>query len=121
MDESFDTAWRQVALGVLSWCRREMRDDDQAAELCQRVMIRAWRGHATFRGDCAYQTWVVRIAIHEAARLHAAIARRREREERVSIQVGHEARRAQVERGRRGGHELPGETERLAIHEKLGC
>lgn len=80
MSTSFDEAWRVVAPGVARWCRREMGDDARADELFQRVMIRAWRGHARFRGDCAYETWVTRMAAREAARLHATAARTRTRE-----------------------------------------
>jgi DNA-directed RNA polymerase specialized sigma24 family protein len=57
-----------------------MRDDARADELFQHVMIRAWRGHTSFRGDCAYLTWVTRIAVREAARLHAVEADQRTRQ-----------------------------------------
>lgn len=77
MDTSFDDAWRAVAPGVQRWCLRETGDAARAAELLERVMIRAWRGHAAFAGDCAYATWVTRIAGREAARLHAEATRTR--------------------------------------------
>jgi RNA polymerase sigma factor (sigma-70 family) len=69
----FDQLWRSVRPAVLGYCRHLMRNASDAEELYQRVMVRAWRGHATFRGDSAYLTWVVRIAAREASRLQAQI------------------------------------------------
>jgi RNA polymerase sigma factor (sigma-70 family) len=46
-----------------------MRDAHDADDLYQRTAIRAWRGHASFRGDSSYLTWVMRILDREAARL----------------------------------------------------
>ncbi len=74
-DETFTVAWAVARPHVLAFCRRTVWDPADADELCQRVAIRAWRGHATFRGDCAYLTWVIRIAEREAVRMGADASR----------------------------------------------
>jgi RNA polymerase sigma factor (sigma-70 family) len=62
---------------VRTFCRRAFSDHADAEDLFQRIAIRAWRGHATFRGDCAYPTWVMRIAEREVARMAAERTRSR--------------------------------------------
>lgn len=68
---TFDEEWARVRPQVAAHCRRLTWNDAEADELFQRVAIRAWRGHSSFRGDCDYLTWVVAIARREAARYAA--------------------------------------------------
>jgi DNA-directed RNA polymerase specialized sigma24 family protein len=68
---SFEQAWPPIAAQVAAICRAQARNGIDAEELQQRVMIRAWRGHQSFRGDSSYLTWVRQIITREASRLAA--------------------------------------------------
>jgi len=68
---AFEDAWRLIAIQVARSCRWHTRDEHDADDLYQRVMIRAWRGHATFRGESSYLAWVRAIVVREAGRLAA--------------------------------------------------
>lgn len=52
---------------VYAFVRRRIGDADQAADLTQECFLRAWRGIAGFRGDCAFRTWLYRIALRLVA------------------------------------------------------
>ena len=52
---------------------RLLSDPDEAGEVAQEVMLRAWRGIARFQGRSSYFTWLYRIALNEANR---ALAKR---------------------------------------------
>jgi len=52
---------------------RLLSDPDEAAEVAQEVMVRAWRGIRRFQGRSSYFTWLYRIAVNEANR---ALAKR---------------------------------------------
>ena len=58
LDELFGRYHARVAL----WCLRIAGDRDRAADLAQDVMIRAYRGLATFRGGSKFSTWLFTIA-----------------------------------------------------------
>jgi hypothetical protein len=77
---AFDEAWAGVRQYVLAYCRRHTRTASDAEDLCQRIAVRAWRGHPTFRGDSAYLTWIMRIAEREAVRFAAGPGRIGDRE-----------------------------------------
>ncbi len=47
---------------------RLLGDRDEAADVAQEVMLRAWQGIARFRGQSSYFTWLYRIAVNEANR-----------------------------------------------------
>jgi RNA polymerase sigma-70 factor (ECF subfamily) len=49
----------------------------EAADVCQEVFIRAYRGLGGFRGGAAVGTWLFRITFNEVARLKRAGALRR--------------------------------------------
>ncbi len=68
-ENTFEQAWNSIAPQVSARCRQLTRDSHDAEELYQRTAVRAWRGHASFRGTSSYLTWVMRIADREAARL----------------------------------------------------
>jgi RNA polymerase sigma-70 factor (ECF subfamily) len=65
---------------------------DDAAELLQETMIKAFRGLANFQGDSSFYTWFFRIA------LNLALSKRRRRK------LG--GREVSIESGAPGGHEL---------------
>jgi RNA polymerase sigma-70 factor, ECF subfamily len=41
-----------------------LRDEDAARSLVQDTFLKAWRSEASFRGECAPSTWLMRIAIN---------------------------------------------------------
>jgi RNA polymerase sigma-70 factor (ECF subfamily) len=45
---------------------RMLRDRDEAAELTQEAMVRAWENLSRFRGDSPFAGWLSRIAIYLA-------------------------------------------------------
>jgi len=47
---------------------RLLGDPDEAGEVAQEVMVRAWRGITRFQGRSSYFTWLYRIAVNEANR-----------------------------------------------------
>jgi RNA polymerase sigma-70 factor, ECF subfamily len=61
---------------------RLLGDPDEAGEVAQEVMFRAWRGIGRFQGRSSYFTWLYRIAVNEANR---ALARRERRPASVPL------------------------------------
>jgi RNA polymerase sigma-70 factor, ECF subfamily len=49
---------------------------DEAADVAQEVLLRAWRGIGGFRGGSSFFTWLYRIAMNEATRSRQRAARR---------------------------------------------
>jgi RNA polymerase sigma-70 factor (ECF subfamily) len=64
---------------------RLLGDPDEAGEVAQEVMVRAWRGITRFQGRSSYFTWLYRIAVNEANR---ALERRARRPASVPIGPG---------------------------------
>ena len=61
---------------------RLLGDPEEAGEVAQEVMLRAWQGIPRFQGRSSYFTWLYRIAVNEANR---ALERRARRPASVSI------------------------------------
>jgi RNA polymerase sigma-70 factor, ECF subfamily len=55
---------------------RLLGDPDEAGDVAQEVMLRAWQGITRFQGRSSYFTWLYRIAVNEANRALAKRARR---------------------------------------------
>jgi RNA polymerase sigma-70 factor (ECF subfamily) len=57
---------------VFLWCARRLRDEDQAVDLAQEVLVSAYRGLGAFEGRALYSTWVYTIMRN---RCHRAMRR----------------------------------------------
>jgi RNA polymerase sigma-70 factor (ECF subfamily) len=63
--DAFETLYRQHSGRVYALCLRLVAGDtSDATELMQDVFVRAWRSLATFRGDCAFASWLHRLAVN---------------------------------------------------------
>ncbi len=63
---SFDLLVQKYQNKLLHLVSRYVKDPDTALDVVQDAFIKAYRGLATFRGDCAFYTWIYRIAINTA-------------------------------------------------------
>jgi RNA polymerase sigma-70 factor (ECF subfamily) len=62
---AFETLYKESAGRVYALCLRlRAGDKGDATELMQDVFVRAWRSLATFRGDCAFSSWLHRLAVN---------------------------------------------------------
>lgn len=64
-----------------------LRDRAAAEELTQDVLLAAWRGRETFRGDSALETWVMRIAVN-LLRNHVRTERFKFWRRAVQVEIG---------------------------------
>jgi RNA polymerase sigma factor (sigma-70 family) len=79
-NEEFEAEWQAASRHVERACRYALSDSDLCGDVVQQVAIRAWRGSATFRGDCPFSMWVERIAKNEISRAIGRLARQRSRD-----------------------------------------
>jgi len=49
---------------IFRFIMASLRDRDAAETLTQETFLRAWSARASFRGDCAPNTWLMRIAVN---------------------------------------------------------
>ena len=78
--EEFEAQWQSASRQVERACLYALSDPELSADVVQQIAIRAWRGAATFRGDCPFKLWVLKIARNEINRAIQRLARRRFRE-----------------------------------------
>jgi len=63
--DAFEVLYRENAGRIYALCLRLMAGDaPDATELMQDVFIKAWRRLETFRGDCAFGSWLHRLAVN---------------------------------------------------------
>ena len=63
--DAFEILYRENAGRVYALCLRlRAGDSTEATELMQDVFVRAWRRLETFRGDCAFSSWLHRLAVN---------------------------------------------------------
>lgn len=63
---AFDELMARHQDRVFNLCLWHSRDPEAAADATQEVFIRAFRSLKSFRGDCAFSTWLHRIAVNIA-------------------------------------------------------
>jgi RNA polymerase sigma-70 factor (ECF subfamily) len=63
--DAFEQLYREHAGRIYALCLRlKAGDVSDATELMQDVFIKAWRRLETFRGDCAFGSWLHRLAVN---------------------------------------------------------
>jgi RNA polymerase sigma-70 factor, ECF subfamily len=63
--DAFELLYREHAGRIFALCLRlQAGDSTDATELMQDVFIKAWRRLATFRGDCAFSSWLHRMTVN---------------------------------------------------------
>lgn len=63
--DAFEQLYREHAGRIYALCLRlRAGDAADATELMQDVFIRAWRRLSTFRGECAFSSWLHRLAVN---------------------------------------------------------
>lgn len=75
--QAFERLYRRHVNRVHTLVRRMLGED--AEEVTQEVLIRAWRKLDTFRGEASFGTWLHRIAVNVALNYRTARGRLRER------------------------------------------
>lgn len=62
---AFESLYREHSGRTYALCLRLVGGDtNDATELLQDVFVRAWRKLGTFRGDCAFSSWLHRLAVN---------------------------------------------------------
>jgi RNA polymerase sigma-70 factor (ECF subfamily) len=63
--DAFEVLYREHSPRIYALCLRlKGGDASDATELLQDVFIKAWRRLDTFRGDCAFVSWLHRLAVN---------------------------------------------------------
>ncbi len=63
--DAFELLYHEHSARIYALCLRlKAGDSSDATELMQDVFIRAWRRLSTFRGDCAFSSWLHRLAVN---------------------------------------------------------
>ncbi|HEV2018735.1 MAG TPA: sigma-70 family RNA polymerase sigma factor [Gemmatimonadaceae bacterium] len=63
--DAFELLYREHSPRIYALCLRlKAGDKSDATELLQDVFIKAWRRLDTFRGDCAFVSWLHRLAVN---------------------------------------------------------
>jgi RNA polymerase sigma-70 factor (ECF subfamily) len=53
---------------VYAWCRRLVRDHEQALDLAQEALLLAYRSLPSFEGNCRFSSWLFAITRHRCLR-----------------------------------------------------
>ena len=63
--DAFELLYHEHSPRIYAFCLRlKGGDSADATELMQDVFIRAWRRLSTFRGECAFSSWLHRLAVN---------------------------------------------------------
>ncbi|MFD0799569.1 RNA polymerase sigma factor [Maribacter chungangensis] len=64
----FLTALEQHQEKLFRICSIYAKDDDDAKDLFQEILVHVWKAMGTFKGDAAISTWMYRIALNVCLR-----------------------------------------------------
>ncbi len=73
---------------IYSLLARSIVNPADAADLTQEVFLKVFRGIGNFHGDASLQTWIYRIAIHEASNQKRWWCRHQRQEVTIESEVG---------------------------------
>ena len=62
LEDAADELFRRHQTRIARWCFRFTHDREQAADLAQEILLRAYRNLDKYRGDCRFSTWLYVIA-----------------------------------------------------------
>ena len=62
--DAFALLVRRHQRGIYYLCLRYLRSEPDAADLAQRVLLRAYEKLGSFRGQATFRTWIYRIAVN---------------------------------------------------------
>ena len=63
--DAFESVYREHSGRTYALCLRLVGGDaNEATDLMQDVFVRAWRKLDTFRGECAFSSWLHRLAVN---------------------------------------------------------
>ncbi len=63
---AFDVLATRHRAAIVALVHRYVKNGDDAEDVAQRALLRAFERIATFRGEASFRTWLFRIAIHLA-------------------------------------------------------
>jgi RNA polymerase sigma-70 factor (ECF subfamily) len=63
--DSFESLIQPHATGLQAMIRRRVRNDADADDVCQEVLVKAFAKLYQFRGNALFSTWLYRIAVNE--------------------------------------------------------
>lgn len=66
MQQAFTQMLQQHEKLVYKVCHVYAADTEDARDLFQEIVLRAWSGYARYRGDAAISTWLYRVALNTA-------------------------------------------------------
>lgn len=110
--EAFETLMERYAGRVYQLALRMTGSREDAADLCQETFWNAWRGMGSFRGDCAFSTWIYRLASNACLDHLRREKTRRRIESGISLDDGENGLAAVLP------DEAPGPQERLEERER---
>lgn len=74
-EAAFDELVRRHQTGLYEFVRRRVGEQAEAADICQKVFVRAFLKAGTFRAESAFRTWLYQIAVNECRSLFRSHAR----------------------------------------------
>src|SRR5437667_1664851 len=78
-DIDFEAAAREHRAFLLQIAVASTRNPDDAEDIVQEALMRAYRGIKRFRGDCPVRIWMARIVVRVSINHHRSLARRMKR------------------------------------------
>ncbi|MBI2059510.1 MAG: RNA polymerase sigma factor [Nitrospirae bacterium] len=91
--QSYEALIRRYQDRIFGFCMTTLSNREEAEEAAQEVFVKAFRSLARFRGDAAFSTWLIRIAVNECRDALRRRSRRRELSlEELQDKYGEQAR-----------------------------